>query len=177
MAGAALLFGDAVITPAISVRKSLASADFILSLIDGKPYKTLKRHLAQHGLTPEQYRERYKLPKSYPMVAPAYSEARRAVGTVMTVCGREDLTTGEAVILYRTNAQSRPLEEELQRVGLPYTIVGGIRFYERKEVKDLVAYMRIVANPADDVSLLRVINVPKRGIGNTTIVRLRACPT
>ncbi len=66
-------------TPAISVRKSLASADFILSLIDGKPYKTLKRHLAQHGLTPEQYRERYKLPKSYPMVAPAYSEARRAV--------------------------------------------------------------------------------------------------
>jgi DNA helicase-2/ATP-dependent DNA helicase PcrA len=101
------------------------------------------------------------------------AEARRAVGTVMTVCGREGLTTGEAVILYRTNAQSRPLEEELQRVGLPYTIVGGIRFYERKEIKDLVAYLRIVANPADDVSLLRVINVPKRGIGNTTIVRLR----
>lgn len=66
-------------TPAVSVRKSTASADFILSLIDGKPYKTLKRHLAQHGLTPEQYRERYKLPKSYPVVAPAYSEARRAV--------------------------------------------------------------------------------------------------
>ena len=66
-------------TPAVSVRKSLASADFILSLIDGKPYKTLKRHLTQHGLTPEQYRDRYKLPKSYPMVAPAYSEARRAV--------------------------------------------------------------------------------------------------
>lgn len=66
-------------TPAVSVRKSLASADFILSLIDGKPYKTLKRHLAQHGLTPDQYRERYKLPKSYPMVAPAYSQARRAV--------------------------------------------------------------------------------------------------
>ncbi len=101
------------------------------------------------------------------------AEARRAVGTVMTVCGREGLTTGEAVILYRTNAQSRPLEEELQRVGLPYVIVGGIRFYERKEIKDLVAYLRIVANPADDVSLLRVINVPKRGIGNTTIVRLR----
>jgi predicted transcriptional regulator len=66
-------------TPAVSVRKSIASADFILSLIDGKPYKTLKRHLAQHGMTPDQYRDRYKLPKTYPMVAPAYSDARRAV--------------------------------------------------------------------------------------------------
>jgi DNA helicase-2/ATP-dependent DNA helicase PcrA len=101
------------------------------------------------------------------------SEARRAVGTVKNVCSREGLSAGEAVILYRTNAQSRPLEEELQRVGLPYVIVGGIRFYERKEIKDLVAYLRLVANPADDVSFLRVINVPKRGIGNTTIVRLR----
>ena len=101
------------------------------------------------------------------------AEARRAVGSVMTLCGREGLTTGEAVILYRTNAQSRSLEEELQRVGLPYVIVGGIRFYERKEIKDLVAYLRILANPADDVSLLRVINVPKRGIGNTTGTRLR----
>ena len=65
--------------PAVSIRKSLASPDHILSLIDGKPYKTLKRHLATHDLTPEQYRERYNLPKSYPLVAPSYSEARRAV--------------------------------------------------------------------------------------------------
>jgi predicted transcriptional regulator len=66
-------------TGAVSVRKSLASPDHILSLIDGKPYKTLKRHLATHGLTPEQYRERYKLPKNYPLVAQSYSQARRAV--------------------------------------------------------------------------------------------------
>ncbi|AMK20282.1 MULTISPECIES: MucR family transcriptional regulator [Sphingobium] len=66
-------------TPAVSVRRSLASPDRILSLIDGRPYKTLKRHLAAHGLTPEQYRERYKLPSSYPLVAQSYSEARRAV--------------------------------------------------------------------------------------------------
>lgn len=66
-------------TPAVSVRKSLASPDHILSLIDGKPYKTLKRHLMTRGLTPEQYRERYNLPKSYPLVAQSYSEARRAV--------------------------------------------------------------------------------------------------
>lgn len=65
--------------PAVSVRKSLSSPDHIVSLIDGKPYKTLKRHLAAHGLTPDQYRERYSLPKSYPLVASSYSEARRAV--------------------------------------------------------------------------------------------------
>lgn len=65
--------------PAVSIRKSLASDEHVISLIDGKPYKTLKRHLASHGLTPEQYRERYKLPKTYPLVARSYSQARRAV--------------------------------------------------------------------------------------------------
>jgi len=65
--------------PAVSVRKSLASKDHLISLIDGKPYKTLRRHLSTHGLTPEQYRERYNLKPDYPMVAPNYSEARRAM--------------------------------------------------------------------------------------------------
>jgi predicted transcriptional regulator len=64
---------------AVSVRKSLASADHILSMIDGKPYKTLKRHLATHGMTPDEYRGKFGLPKTYPMVAPSYSERRRAV--------------------------------------------------------------------------------------------------
>ena len=66
-------------TPAITARRSLASPDQIISMIDGKPYKTLRRHLAGHGLTPEQYRERYNLKADYPMVAPAYSEQRRAM--------------------------------------------------------------------------------------------------
>lgn len=66
-------------TPAVTVRKSLASKDHIISMIDGKPYKTLRRHLSTHGLTPEQYRERYKLKTDYPMVAESYSEARRAM--------------------------------------------------------------------------------------------------
>ncbi|WP_267395136.1 MULTISPECIES: MucR family transcriptional regulator [unclassified Sphingomonas] len=66
-------------TPAVSVRKSLASKDFIISMIDGKPYKTLRRHLAKHGLSPEQYRERYYLKPDYPMVAESYSEARSAM--------------------------------------------------------------------------------------------------
>ncbi len=66
-------------TPAVSVRKSLASPDHIVSMIDGKPYKTLRRHLATHGLTPEEYRERYGLKADYPMVAQSYSESRRAM--------------------------------------------------------------------------------------------------
>lgn len=66
-------------TPAVSVRKSLASKDHIISMIDGKPYKTLRRHLATHGLTPEEYRERYGLKPDYPMVAETYSESRRAM--------------------------------------------------------------------------------------------------
>jgi predicted transcriptional regulator len=65
--------------PAVTVRKSLSSADHIISLIDGKPYKTLRRHLSGYGLTPEQYRERYNLKPDYPMVAPSYAEARRAM--------------------------------------------------------------------------------------------------
>ena len=65
--------------PAVTVRKSLANRDVVLSMIDGKPYKTLKRHLSGHGLLPESYRARYNLPATYPMVAPSYSEARREV--------------------------------------------------------------------------------------------------
>ena len=68
---------EAVHEPAVTARKSLASRDVILSMIDGKPYKTLKRHLSGHGLTPDSYRARYNLPATYPMVAPGYSEARR----------------------------------------------------------------------------------------------------
>ncbi len=69
--------GEERAEPAVSVRKSLASKDFILSMIDGKPYKTLRRHLAGHGMTPDQYRERYGLKADYPMVAEAYSQSRR----------------------------------------------------------------------------------------------------
>ena len=78
-------------TPAVSVRKSLSSPEHILSLIDGKPYKTLKRHLAANGLTPEEYRSRYKLPKSYPLVATSYSDARRAVASKIGL-GRKPVT-------------------------------------------------------------------------------------
>jgi len=79
---------------------------------------------------------------------------------------------GDIAILYRTNAQSRSLEEGFMRAGIPYTMVGGLKFYDRKEIKDILAYLRVVFNPADAVSLMRIINVPKRGLGEATIAKL-----
>ncbi len=75
-------------------------------------------------------------------------------------------------ILYRTNAQSRVVEETLIKSDIPYTIVGGVKFYDRKEIKDILAYLRLISNPDDDISLARVVNVPKRGIGDTTMDKL-----
>jgi ATP-dependent DNA helicase UvrD/PcrA len=82
-----------------------------------------------------------------------------------------DFRPGDVAVFYRTNAQSRVFEEVFIRVGLPYKVVGGVRFYERKEVRDLLAYLRVLANPEDTVSLRRILNVPKRGIGD----RAEAC--
>lgn len=87
---------------------------------------------------------------------------------------RDNLNYKDFAVLYRTNAQSRVLEEAMVRMRLPYKIIGGLRFYQRKEIKDILAYLRVIANPSDDVSLLRIINVPKRGIGTTTVDRLKA---
>ncbi|RKX29187.1 MAG: ATP-dependent DNA helicase PcrA [Candidatus Zixiibacteriota bacterium] len=86
------------------------------------------------------------------------------IETNQSVCELKD-----SVILYRTNAQSRPFEEELRRRNLPYQIVGGISFYERKEIKDILAYLKLISNIRDDVSFVRVINSPKRGIGQRTV--------
>ncbi len=79
---------------------------------------------------------------------------------------------GNCAILYRTNAQSRVIEEMLMRSGIPYKVFGGLKFYDRKEVRDVVAYLRVIVNPSDDVSLRRIINVPKRAIGDTTVQEL-----
>ncbi len=90
----------------------------------------------------------------------------------MLEAAHPDLRWGDMAVLYRTNAQSRAMEESLVRWGLPYIVVGGLRFYDRREIKDVLAYLRLLVNPADTVSLLRVLNVPRRGIGKTTIERL-----
>ena len=79
----------------------------------------------------------------------------------------------DMAILYRTNAQSRVLEETFMKSNMPYTMVGGQKFYDRKEIKDLLSYLRIIANCNDDISLQRIINVPKRGVGPSSVEKFK----
>ncbi|GAA1047960.1 DNA helicase PcrA [Arthrobacter russicus] len=95
-----------------------------------------------------------------------HEEARFIAEEIDRLQDDEDLRPGDVAIFYRTNAQSRSIEEILMRVGLPYRVVGGTRFYERKEIKDALAYLRVLVNPDDDVNLRRILNEPKRGIGD-----------
>ena len=99
------------------------------------------------------------------------AEADWVVMKTQELCSR-GIKPSEIGILYRTNAQSRILEEKLIHSGMSYRIYGGLRFYERREIKDVLAYLRVIINPSDDVSLQRIINVPKRSIGDTTIKEL-----
>ncbi len=102
----------------------------------------------------------------------AHSEAfegEYVVQTIAELVASEGIEPGEVAVMYRTNAQSRPLEDAFIRASLPYRLVGATRFYGRKEIRDLIAYLRLVHNPDDTVSLMRVINTPTRGIGNKTI--------
>ncbi|TQL03458.1 DNA helicase PcrA [Cellulomonas sp. SLBN-39] len=94
-----------------------------------------------------------------------HQEARFVAEEIDRLGDSDGVRPGDVAIFYRANAQSRALEEVLVRVGLPYKVVGGTRFYERKEIKDAIAYLRAVANPDDDVSTRRILNVPKRGLG------------
>ncbi len=87
---------------------------------------------------------------------------------------RGGYSRSEIAVLYRTHAQSRALEAAMMKGGLPYQIIGGVRFYERKEIKDLLAYLKLISNPDDDVAFRRVLNVPKRGIGGVTIAKIEA---
>lgn len=106
----------------------------------------------------------------------AQSEHEEAAFIGDTIAKKHDIHSvpyGDMAILYRTNAQSRVLEEALIKRALPYTMVGGTKFYDRKEIKDVLAYLRVLYNPFDDLSLLRIINVPKRSIGATTVAKLQ----
>ena len=106
----------------------------------------------------------------------AQSEHEEAAFIGDTIAKKHDIhgvPYGDMAILYRTNAQSRVLEEALINRALPYTMVGGTKFYDRKEIKDVLAYLRVLYNPFDDLSLLRIINVPKRSIGATTVAKLQ----
>jgi len=101
-----------------------------------------------------------------------YSEARFVVSEIENLSDSGERLS-DISVFYRTNAQSRALEDVLVREGVPYQIVGGVRFYERAEIKDAMAYLSVIANPADDVSLERIMNVPKRGLGATSVGKLQ----
>ncbi|MEJ9151516.1 DNA helicase PcrA [Bacillus smithii] len=100
------------------------------------------------------------------------AEAQFVAGKIKELVESGKRQLSDFAILYRTNAQSRVVEEVLMKSNIDYTIVGGIKFYDRKEIKDILAYLRLIANPDDDISLLRVINVPKRGIGSTSMDKI-----
>lgn len=106
-----------------------------------------------------------------------YEEAAMVSADISRQCRRNGASLDDVAILYRTNAQSRALEEALRRNGTPYRIYGGITFYQRKEVKDAVCYLRLVVNTADDEALRRIINFPARGIGDTTMKKVQAAAT
>ncbi len=99
-------------------------------------------------------------------------EAATVAGEVRRLVEQESFRYNEIAILYRTNAQSRLFEERFMQEGIPYIIIGGLKFYDRKEIKDLVAYLHVIDNPRDDLHLRRIINVPARGLGSTNVARL-----
>ena len=98
-----------------------------------------------------------------------HDEAAFVAEEIRRLTEEQGYSAGDCAVFYRTNAQSRVLEEVLIRVGTPYQVVGGTRFYERAEIRDMLAYLRLLVNPADDVSASRVVNVPRRGIGDKTV--------
>ena len=109
---------------------------------------------------------------------PAYSDKEEALivcREIKRIKRQDDCQYSDFAILYRTNAQSRSFEEEFRKQGIPYRIYGGLSFFQRKEIKDVIAYFRLVANPDDEEAFKRIINYPTRGIGNTTLAKIATC--
>ena len=113
-------------------------------------------------------------PVRFTRVSNEYQEADEIRDLVLTLVNKRGRKPRDFAVLYRTHAQSRVIEDSLRRAGIAYDIVGGVRFYERSEVKDVLAYLKVIVNPADSVSLRRIVNVPPRKIGEKTIARLEA---
>ncbi len=138
--------------------------DVAMAVIDRNPYRTPKRLFTERGdglkvTLHETYDDR--------------QEAAFVVDTITSLVARQKARPGDFAVMYRTNAQSRLLEEAFLHAGLPYKLVGAQRFYGRREVKDVIAYLRLAHNPNDELSMTRVINVPPRGIGDKTLQTLR----
>jgi len=143
-----------------STKKILETASYVISANQQRKPKNLWTENEQGELT---------------MVVETYTEQEEAqfvVNGVERLVDEGKVKLGDCAVMYRTNAQSRALEEAFVRYGIPYKLVAGTRFYERREIKDVIAYLRLIQNPYDSVSLLRVINVPGRGIGQQTLAKL-----
>jgi DNA helicase-2/ATP-dependent DNA helicase PcrA len=137
--------------------------DAAMAVIDRNPHRRHKELFTQRG-SGEKI--------SFYEALDDYSEAAFVVDTIASLVGGKTCEPGNCAVMYRTNAQSRLLEEAFLQARLPYKLVGAQRFYGRREVKDIIAYLRLVHNPADEISLDRVINTPPRGIGDKTISAL-----
>jgi len=139
--------------------------DAAMGVIDRAPHRTRKRLFSERGAGEHiQYFE----------AGDDYAEASFVVDTIAQLTASGKFPPGECAVMYRTNAQSRLLEEAFLQARLPYRLVGAQRFYGRREVKDMIAFLRLAYNPVDEASLARVINVPPRGIGDKTVLALHA---
>jgi DNA helicase II / ATP-dependent DNA helicase PcrA len=147
-----------------STQQILDCADRVIEANQGRPQKKMWTERVDGDLIIQQE------------VADEKEEAREAVKRAMELMAH-GIPLNEQVILYRTNAQSRLFEEACMKAGMPYRIVGGVKFYARREVKDVLAYLYAIHNPSDALSLLRIINVPSRKIGKTTMERIQALCT
>lgn len=145
-------------------RSTQTILDVAMAVIDRNPDRTHKMLTTNRGVG-----EKIVLHETYD----DREEAIYVVDTIARFVAREQARPGDFAIMYRTNAQSRLLEEAFLQAGLPYKLVGAQRFYGRREIKDLIAYLRMVHNPNDEFSLARIINVPARGIGEKSIIELR----
>jgi DNA helicase-2/ATP-dependent DNA helicase PcrA len=137
--------------------------DAAMSVIDRAPHRRRKKLFTERGQGERLF---------YYEANDDYGEASFVVDGIVQLVASKQFEAGECAVMYRTNAQSRLLEEAFLAARLPYRLVGAQRFYGRREVKDIIAYLRLVHNPADEVSLDRVVNVPPRGIGDKTVLAL-----
>jgi DNA helicase II / ATP-dependent DNA helicase PcrA len=136
-----------------------------MAVIDRNPHRRRKNLFSERGTGDKV---------TYFEALDDYSEAAFVVDTIASLVAGKKAEPGECAVMYRTNAQSRLLEEAFLQARLPYRLVGAQRFYGRREVKDIIAYLRLVHNPADEISLDRVINLPPRGIGDKTFLALQS---
>jgi DNA helicase-2/ATP-dependent DNA helicase PcrA len=146
-------------------RSKQSILDAAMAIIDRNPHRRRKSLFTERGAGEKLF---------YYEALDDYSEAAFVVDTIASLVSSQTCEPGDCAVMYRTNAQSRLLEEAFLQARLPYRLVGAQRFYGRREVKDIIAYLRLVHNPADEISLDRVINLPPRGIGDKTILALHA---